>query len=245
MTKEDGFDAGMPKACDSACALVIAKVAVASADPHLKLMRVRPAHQHIYIVIGFNHYYVGLAGKGYGFVGNAAGIGHNEKLPVRYGYGKAAGVGGVVGDGEVAYLHIANGVPSTFFQYPAAGSYVGSGEGMACQGIVQLCGCVNRLAQALAERAKIADMVHVVMGNQYALDGVHAKAAYAHVPLEGANGSTGVYKYGLAVTLKVVAIAAASAGKTHELKLHPLFLLLFAITADYSVGIGNTKLAGN
>lgn len=174
MTKEDGLQAGMPKTGDSAGTLVIGQMAVTAANTHLKLMGIRTAHKHIDIVIGLNYNNIGLAGKADSLVGDTAGIGHNEELAILCRNGKTASVRSIVRNLKKPHQHATDRIPFTSLQNAPAAANMRSRKRMMLKSFMKLRRRIYRPVQSFAERAKIADMVQMVMSYKHSRNGVEA-----------------------------------------------------------------------
>ena len=212
----------MHKTPDGVAAGVIGQMPGTLADAHLEFVRVEAAQEHIDIKVGFHHDGFGFGGPGHGFFRDVAQVGHQDKKMAFAADGVADRLRSVVRYLEVLRLEaFCYCVPLFRLQITPATGDLESGEGMAGQGFVQHRRRIDRLGEALADGAEVADMVAVVMGDEDGLEAVEVQGyalqnllhpADAHACVDE-NARRGLPRF---FAEKQVAVAATAAGKTQE-----------------------------
>ena len=70
---------------------------------------------------------------------------------------------------------------------------------------------IYRLAETLAERTKMTNMVQMVMRHKYCRKGIHVKILFLKHLLQSSEADPGIYDDSVMLCSKKVAVAAASA----------------------------------
>jgi hypothetical protein len=81
--------------------------------------------------------------------------------------------------------------------------------------------CIHRLGKALAERAQVTDMVEVIMCHKNSGKRIQVKTILKKRLLEATQAHTRINQDSPIFRTKVIAVAAASSGKTHKLNHRP------------------------
>ena len=207
----------MPETADGRCTLVIAEVAAALNDTHLEFIGIWTSHEHIHVIVGFHDHCVGLARKGNSLIRHTSHICHYHELVAFHLDRIAYRLRGIMRNHEITDLHSCYFSPFPFRKDPAAWSDRRSSEGMAGQCIMDDLRCIDRLCKTLAERTKMTDMVQVVMRDKHSRKGIHIKFILQQHLLQTTQADTGIYDDASVFRTEIIAVAAASARKTHEL----------------------------
>ena len=105
----------MPETPYGCCTLIVAEMPVSLDNPHLQVVSIWPAHEHVHIIVGLKHYGIRLPSICDSFICHAAKISHNHELATFIRYGIADSLGSVMRHNEVPHLHPAY-QPCTFFR---------------------------------------------------------------------------------------------------------------------------------
>ena len=119
---------------------------------------------------------------------------------------------------EVAHFHSGHFIPLPIIKNTSAASDRRSCKCMPGEGVMDGLGCVNRLAETLAERAEMTYMVQMVMGDKYSRECIHIHVILLEHHLQTPEADSGIDKDSAVFGPQVIAVAAASARQTHELK---------------------------
>ena len=212
----------MHETADGVAAGVVGEVAGALADAHLEFVRVEATEEHVDIEIGLHHHGFGLGGPGHGFFRDVAQVRHQDEQMAFAADGVADCLSSVVRDHEVLCLEaLRHGIP--FFSLeitPATGDFE-PGEGVAGQGLVQHRRRIDRLGEALADGAEVADVVAVVVGDEDRLEAVEVQRDALQDLLHPADADARVDENARRclprfLAEEQVAVAATAAGKTQE-----------------------------
>ena len=76
---------------------------------------------------------------------------------------------------------------------------------------------INRSAKLLAERSKMSYVVEMVMGHKDCRKGIHVQTILKKCLFKSPQAHTRINEYSTIGCTEVVAVAAATAGETHEL----------------------------
>ncbi len=222
VAEEEIPQAGVHELADGVAAGVVRQVPGTLADPHLQIMRVGAAQEHVHVVIGFHYHRIGLPGPLEGLVGHVAEVGHQDEQASFAADGVAHRLRGVVRDFEVLdFDSLGDLVPHARQEVAAAAADFQPREGVPGEGVLQDGSRIDGLGKPLADGAQVADVVPVVMGDEDALEAVqvqrlafqdlfHPADADARVDEDARRGAA------LLFVQKKVTVATAAAGKAQE-----------------------------
>ena len=194
----------------------------ALADAHFEVVRVEAAEEHVDIEVGFHHDGFGFGGPGHGFFRDMAQVRHQDKEMTFATNGVADRLSGIVRDFKILHFKaFCHGIPFLITEVAAAAANLQPRERMAGQGLMQHRRRINRLREALADGAEVADVVAVIVGDEDGLEAVEVQGDALQDLFHPADAHAGVdedARGGLPRFLaeEQVAVAATAAGKTQE-----------------------------
>ena len=216
MTQENVAQPGMQETADGIRAFIVAQVAMSLHNPHLQVIGVRPAHEHVHIVVGFYHDRIRLAGERYRLIGHPAYVCHDYEPAVIHADGIADSLGGIMRDFEIPYPDSINVIPSAPPEHLSVTRnriLRGTAE---CKRPVQFVRGIHGFVKILAELVLMADMVLMIVGHQHGSERIFRQSGGIERLAQSADTHSGIYKYPPVLCPEIVAVAAAAARKAHE-----------------------------
>ena len=188
VAEEQVLQRRVPEGADGFGAGVVAQVAVSLADPHLEFVGIIPAQEHVHVEIGLHHDRVRRFREGHRLGRDVAEIRHqHEAVPFRPD-GIAHRLGRIMGNDKIldrkTFRHF---IPAVRREVVAAESQIVGRETVVQERILEDRRREDRQGKPLAQRAEMADMVEMVMGDENPAETVRAQPQRIQFPAEAAE----------------------------------------------------------
>lgn len=206
--------------------VVVAQMAGVTAHALFQRVGITSVFQHHVVVVGFDDQIVGFGDVVGHLFADETEVGGNDERFAFVGEGVAHAVGGVVADGERLYGEVANGDVFAFFVvFSARREFFGNAIVAVDAGVYFACGIDGNVV-FFAQHAHRADVVGVVVGDEYAPNLFERDVMLFQFAFHGANAYAGIDQEAVFARTDIIAIAATAAAHAQKAQ---FFCFLFHI----------------